>query len=426
MFPESKADFNFRLEMISSAVSSQFLIVICKIFKVEIPKVYLYISTMIDRNELKVRIKEGLRRSPVVALLGPRQCGKTTLARTFLDPAHSAYFDLEDPVTAMNLEQPMSILSGLTGLVVIDEAQRQPELFPILRVLVDREKNAAQFLILGSASPDLSRQAAESLAGRVEVIEMGGFSLDEVGEERMRELWIRGTFPRSLLAEREEDSVVWRRQFVRSFLEQDLRQLGFGMSPSAMGRFWTMLAHVHGQVWNAEELATSLGVSGQTARNYLDALEQTFMVKRLLPWFSTIGKRLVKRPKVYVRDSGIFHSLLGVADEASLLTHPKLGASWEGFVIEQILRVLGDEPAYFHAVHSGAELDLYLPERGWGIEIKHADAPRRSRSMTVVMEDLKLQHLWVVVPGSRGYELGDHMQVVGLSTLLDVIHREKS
>jgi len=381
---------------------------------------------MIDRESLRNRVKEALRRNPVVALLGPRQCGKTTLARTFLDPEDSAYFDLEDPVTAMNLEQPMSVLSGLKGLVVVDEAQRQPGLFPILRVLVDREEHSAQFLILGSASPDLSRQAAESLAGRVEIIEMGGFTLAEVGEDQMRSLWIRGSFPRSLLSEREEDSVMWRRQFVRSFLEQDLRQLGFGMSPAAMGRFWTMLAHVHGQVWNAEELATSLGVSGQTARNYLDALEQTYMVKRLLPWFSNIGKRLVKSPKVYVRDSGIFHSLLGVADQTSLLSHPKLGASWEGFVVEQILRQLGDEPAYFHGVHSGAELDIYLPERDWGIEIKHADAPRRTRSMTVVMKDLNLKQLWVVIPGHRESDLGENMHVVGLHRLLQVLGEKKS
>jgi len=373
---------------------------------------------MIKRNQLEQNVRKALDRSPVVALLGPRQCGKTTLARTFLRPNETTYFDLEDPVTARSLEQPMTVLSELRGLVVIDEAQRRPEIFPILRVLVDREENPARFLLLGSASPDLSRQAAESLAGRVEVVEMGGFSLSEIGEVHRRDLWMRGSFPRSVLAKNEEDSYVWRRQFIRSFLERDLGLLGFGMSPAAMSRFWTMLAHVHGHIWNANELAASLGCSGQTARNYLDALEQTYMVRRLMPWFVNLGKRVVKSPKVYVRDSGLFHALLGVEDYESLVAHPKLGASWEGYVLEQILRQIPGEDAFFHAVHAGSELDLYLPARNWGIEMKRNDAPGRTRSMHVVMEDLKLEKLTVVYPGTKSYALSDKIEVLSLPALL--------
>ncbi|MCC5846120.1 MAG: ATP-binding protein [Verrucomicrobia bacterium] len=374
---------------------------------------------MITRSEIRNNIETGLRRSPVVALLGPRQCGKTTLARTFLSSKTTNYFDLEDPVTLRSLEAPKSILESLQGLVVIDEAQRRPDLFPVLRVLADREENPARFLLLGSASPDLSRQAAESLAGRVEVLEMGGFSLRELGEANGRSLWMRGGFPRSFLAKTEADSYVWRRQFIRSFLERDLGQMGFGMSPAAIGRFWTMLAHVNGQIWNASELAGSMGCSGQTARNYLDALEQTYMVRRLQPWFANLGKRVVKSPKVYIRDSGLFHALLGVETYANLVAHPKLGVSWEGYVLEQIFRVLPDEDAYFHAVHSGGELNLYLPNRDMGIEIKHNDAPSLTRSMNIVRKDLNLKKLFVVYPGTRPYTLSEDIQVLGLPDMLE-------
>jgi predicted AAA+ superfamily ATPase len=389
-----------------------------KSIKLENRKLTLQYSCMISRSEIQNSIRVGLRRSPVVALLGPRQCGKTTLARTFLSSESSNYFDLEDPVTLQSLEAPMSVLAELRGLVVIDEAQRRPGLFPVLRVLVDREDNPARFLLLGSASPDLSRQAAESLAGRVEILEMGGFSLEELGAERGPDLWMRGGFPRSVLAMTDADSYVWRRQFIRSFLERDLGQMGFGMSPAAIGRFWTMLAHVHGHIWNASEVAGSMGCSGQTARNYLDALEQTYMVRRLQPWFANVGKRVVKSPKVYIRDSGLFHALLGVEHFAGLVAHPKLGMSWEGYVLEQIFRSIPDEDMYFHAVHSGAELDLYLPNRGWGIEIKRNDAPARTRSMNIVSEDLNLNRLTVVYPGERSYKLAEQIEVVGLPKLL--------
>jgi uncharacterized protein len=370
---------------------------------------------MIDRAGYLQQVLTALTRNPAVALIGPRQCGKTTLARQLATRDTSGYFDLEDPTSAFLLEQPMSSLSPLTGLVVIDEAQRVPSLFPVLRVLADREGQPATFLILGSASPELSRQASESLAGRVEIVEMGGFLLSELKEGPQERLWLRGGFPRSYLAASERDSFAWRRNFVRTFLERDLAALGFRMSPALMGRFWTMLAHFHGQLWNGNEIAAAMGISPTTARHYLDALEQTFMIRRLLPWHANVGKRLVKTPKIYFRDSGVFHALQGIESHAGLLTHPKLGASWEGFALEQILRSHPGEEAYFYAIHSGSELDLFFPNRQLGVEIKFQDAPRLTRSMRIAMEDLALNELIVVYPGQREYALGDRARAVPLS-----------
>ena len=369
---------------------------------------------MISRNDYYERVRAGLARSPIVTLIGPRQCGKTTLARQFLGSESLQYFDLEDPVVASAFESPMTTLSSLSGLVVIDEAQRCPEIFPSLRVLADRDQNTARFLILGSASPDLTRQASESLAGRVEIIEMSGFHLGEVGSDAHQQLWLRGGFPRSFLAENQGDSVEWRKQFVRTFLERDLSQMGFRMSPQVMGRFWTMVSHYHGQIWNASEIAASMGVSHQTSRNYLDALEQTFMVRRLLPWYVNVGKRLVKSPKIYFRDSGLFHTLQGIDSEVALLSHPKVGASWEGFAVEQILSTILTDDAYFYSVHGGSELDIYLPNRRIGFEIKRQDAPRLTRSMQIVIEDLKLKELLIVYPGKRAYPISDRVRAVPL------------
>lgn len=366
---------------------------------------------MILRNAYQKELERALGRNPVVALIGPRQCGKTTLARQILPAGHSNYFDLEDPVVAGLMENPMTTLAGLRGLVVVDEAQREPRLFPVLRVLADRPENPATFLILGSASPELSRQSAESLAGRVEIIEMQGFSVEEAeGEDP---LWQRGGFPRSFLAANDTNSFDWRRNFIRTFLERDLAALGFGMSPAVMGRFWTMLAHYHGQVWNGSEIAASMGIAPNTARTYLDALEQTFMIRRLLPWQANLGKRLVKTPKIYFRDSGIFHALSGIRSPADLLTHPKLGASWEGFALEEILRAFRPEEAYFYAVHSSCELDLvmFLNGRKVGVEFKRADAPAMTRSMRTALADLDLDELWVVYPGTRTYPLGEKTTV---------------
>jgi len=369
---------------------------------------------MISRQSYIELLQIAVRRNPVVALIGPRQSGKTTLARQFLASDSPLYFDLEDPVVASAFENPMSSLAALRGLVVIDEAQRCPQIFPVLRVLADRAGIPARFLILGSASPKLSRQASESLAGRVEIIEMGGFHLEEVEAEKSHGLWLRGGFPRSFLAESELDSMEWRKQFVRTFLERDLAQLGFRMSPQVMGRFWTMLSHHHGQIWNSSEIGSSMGISHQSARVYLDALEQTFMVRRLLPWFVNVGKRLVKSPKVFFRDSGIFHALQGIGSEQALIAHPKLGASWEGFALEQILAKLRGEEAYFYAIHGGSDLDLYLPNRRLGMEVKRRDAPRKTRSMEIAIQDLGLEELIVVYPGSRSYELAPRIRVMPL------------
>ena len=381
---------------------------------------------MISRNDYYERVRAGLARSPIVTLIGPRQCGKTTLARQFLGSESLQYFDLEDPVVASAFESPMTTLSSLSGLVVIDEAQRCPGIFPSLRVLADRDQNTARFLILGSASPDLTRQASESLAGRVEIIEMSGFHLGEVGSDAHQQLWLRGGFPRSFLAENQGDSVEWRKQFVRTFLERDLSQMGFRMSPQVMGRFWTMVSHYHGQIWNASEIAASMGVSHQTSRNYLDALEQTFMVRRLLPWYVNVGKRLVKSPKIYFRDSGLFHTLQGIDSEVALLSHPKVGASWEGFAVEQILSTILTDDAYFYSVHGGSELDIYLPNRRIGFEIKRQDAPRLTRSMQIVIEDLKLEELLIVYPGKRIYLISDRVRAVPLSEVADVIGSKSS
>ncbi|MCA8965057.1 MAG: ATP-binding protein [Planctomycetes bacterium] len=369
---------------------------------------------MISREGYAEQLRGALGRSPVVLLVGPRQCGKSTLARGIdaAGPVH--FFDLEDPSAAAALEQPMTTLRSLGGLVVLDEAQRHPELFPVLRVLADRPDVPARFLVLGSASPELSRQSAESLAGRVEIVELRGFDLTEVGTGARDRLWVRGGFPRSFLAASDADSYRWRQHFLSTFLERDLGVLGFGMAPATMRRFWTMLSHYHGQIWNGAEIAASMGVSPHTTRKYLDALEQTFMVRVLQPWHENLGKRLVKSPKIYLRDSGLFHALQGVQDHSQLITNPKLGASWEGFVLEEVLRVFQPDQAWFHAVHAGSELDLFFLHRGQrvGIEMKLQDAPRVTKSMRVVQQDLRLDRLLVVYPGTRRYALDEGIECV--------------
>ena len=285
-----------------------------------------------QRPHLQQSIERALARSRVVALVGPRQCGKTTLARQFVTATSINYFDLEDPVSLALLDQPMTALQDLSGLVVIDEIQRRPDLFPVLRVLCDRTPLPARFLILGSASPDLLRQSSETLAGRLEIIRMAGFSLAEVGVEAQARHWLRGGFPLAFLAASDADSLAWRKNFVQTFLERDLPQLGVSIPAANLFRFWSMLAHYHGQVWNATEAARSLGVNESTTRRYLDLLEGVFMVRQLSPWYANLGKRQVKSPKIYFRDTGILHQMIGVRDERDLLTHPKSGASWEGYV----------------------------------------------------------------------------------------------
>ncbi len=374
---------------------------------------------MIDRPALKRLMEKALRRSRVVALIGPRQCGKTTLARQFLPPDSVNYFDLEDPASLARIEEPMTALRELRGLVVIDEIHRRPELFPILRVLADREPLPAHFLILGSASPDLLRQSSESLAGRIETLLISGFSLGEVGTGAKGRHWLRGGFPRSFLSESEEESQVWRQNFVQTFLERDIPQFGVNIPAPTLLRFWTMLAHYHGQVWNAAELARSLGVNESTARRYLDLLEGVFMVRQLHPWHANLKKRQVKSPKVYFRDTGLLHSLLLIRSERELLTHPKCGASWEGYVVEEVIKAVQPEEAYFWATHNGAELDLLLFKGGrrMGVECKREDAPGLTRSMRIALEDLELEHLTVVYPGDRPYPLGDRATVVPLEAV---------
>lgn len=377
---------------------------------------------MIARGRYQDELRAALSRNPVALLVGPRQCGKSTLAREIQPAGEVHVFDLEDPAAAAALAQPMTTLRPLRGLVVLDEAQRQPALFPVLRVLADRPEAPARFLVLGSATPELSRQSAESLAGRVEVVELRGFDLGEVGRDAADPMWVRGGFPRSFLAASDADSYRWRQSFLATFLERDLGVLGFGMAPAAMRRFWTMLSHYHGQIWNGAEIAAAMGVSPHTTRSYLDALQQTFMVRVLQPWHENLGKRLVKTPKIYLRDSGLFHALQGIQDGSQLLLHPKLGASWEGFVLEEVLRVFRPDQAWFYNVHAGSELDLFFLHRGQrvGVEMKREDAPRITKSMRVVQQDLRLDRLFVVYPGERRYALDEGIECVPLAELTGV------
>lgn len=374
---------------------------------------------MIERKQLFRHIQAALKRSRVVALLGPRQSGKTTIAREFVAPDSTNYFDLEDPASLARLEEPMTALRELRGVVVIDEIQQRPDLFPILRVLVDRRPLPARFMILGSAAPSFMRQPSESLAGRMETVFVNGFGLNEVNAEAQMRLWLRGGFPLSFLTESDSDSAAWRLAFVQTFLERDLPQMGLGASTQTLRRFWTMLAHVHGQVWNAAEPARALGVNESTTRRYVDLLEGVFMVRQLAPWHENLNKRQVKAPKIYFRDSGLLHTLLGIRTEKELLEHPKSGASWEGFAIQQVLQTLEPDEAYFWATHNGAELDLLLFKNGRriGVECKRLDAPRVTSSMRIALQDLALAKLFVIYPGIQRYMLADQIQVLPLTEL---------
>src|SRR3990172_4888793 len=358
---------------------------------------------MIERSSILSTIQIALGRSRVVAIIGPRQSGKTTLARQFVRPDSVIYFDLEDPVSLARLEQPLTALQDLRDLVVIDEIQRRPDLFPILRVLADREGLPARFLILGSASPELIRSSSESLAGRMETISISGFSLAEVGIDAMQEHWLRGGFPLSFLADNDIDSFAWRKNFVQTFLERDLPRWGVQIPTGNLLRFWTMISHYHGQVWNAAELARSMGVSEPTVRRYLDILQDVFMVRILQPWHTNLKKRQVKSPKIYFRDSGLLHSLLGIRTPQDLQTHPKSGASWEGYAIEEAIKSIEPDEVYFWGTHNGAEIDLLLLKNGrrFGLECKRVDAPRLTPSMQIAFEDLQLDRLAVIYPGER-------------------------
>ena len=377
---------------------------------------------VIRRPGLLARLRTAIRRAPVVCLVGPRQCGKTTLARQLVPARARNYFDLEDPVALQRLQEPMTELAPLEGLVVIDEVQRRPDLFPVLRVLVDRRPSPARFLILGSAAPGLLRQSAESLAGRLEVVRMAGLAIGEVGAASLARHWLRGAFPRAFLARSEADSLAWRREFVSTFLERDVPQLAASIPSSAttLLRFWRMLAHYHGGVWKATDFSASLGVDAKTVRRYLDTFTDLLMLRQLQPWHQNVDKRQVKAPKVYLRDSGLLHYLLGgVTDEDDLLSHPRCGASWEGYAIEEVLKAVQPDEAYFWAVHSGPELDLLLLKDGRriGVEVKRADAPKLEPSMRAALEILKLDGLLVLYPGSVRYSLADRVAVVPLQAV---------
>jgi len=376
---------------------------------------------MIERTHLHHAIQSALERSRAVALIGPRQCGKTTMARQFVSSTSINYFDLEDPFSLARLDQPMSTLQDLNGLVVIDEVQRRPDLFPILRVLVDRDPLPARFLILGSASPALLRQSSESLAGRITIVTMSGFSLEEVGKEAQNQHWRRGGFPLSFLASSEQESLDWRKDFVRALLERDIPQFGFIIPSTTLFRFWSLLTHYHGQIWNAAEAARTLEVSQSTTRRYVDLLQDLFMVRQLQPWYANLSKRQVKSPKIYLRDTDLLHYLLGIRSEQELAIHPRSGASWEGYVIEEVIKVAKPDEAYFWATHSGAELDLLLIKNGRriGVECKRMDAPRLTPSMRIALQDLQLDSLLVIYPGLHPYPLGEKTRAIPLVSLAE-------
>jgi predicted AAA+ superfamily ATPase len=380
----------------------------------------VYRLGMTDRKTDLQLVRAALKRNRVVALLGPRQCGKTTLARQLVPADSLNYFDLEDPLSLGRLSEPQLALRPLRGLVVIDEIQRRPDLFPLLRVLADRRPLPARFLILGSASPDLLQQSSETLAGRLETVLLEGFRLADLGTQAQRRHWLRGGFPLAYTARTEGDSLSWRRQFLQTFLERDLPQLGIQVPSLALRRFWSMVAHYHGQIWNGAELARALAVSEHTVRRYLDLLSGVFMIRQFPPWFENLAKRQVKSPKVYVRDSGLLHALLGISDRRSLELHPKVGASWEGYAVEEVLKALRPDEAYFWATHQGAELDLLLLKHGRrvGIECKRMDAPTLTSSMRIALADLKLDRLLVIYPGPHRYALADRTEAVPLADLV--------
>ncbi|MCY4469849.1 MAG: ATP-binding protein [Thiotrichales bacterium] len=368
---------------------------------------------------------DALSEAPVVALLGARQVGKTTLAGQIASawPGASALYDLEVAAVREALSAtPDRLLRNTDGLVVIDEVQRMPALFELLRPICDDPNRQAVFLLLGSASWELIKGVSETLAGRILFVDVGGFSLREVGSEHQDRLWMRGGFPRAWLARSSAAWTRWMQSFTRTFLERDIPALGVRTAPEALGRFWRMLAHYHGQTWNASEFGRSMDVSATAVNSYRDLLAGTFMVRVLPPWFENLGKRIVKSPKVYLRDSGILHFLLGLDEMTELAMHPRYGASWAGFALEQTLLAHGERGAYFYGTQRGAELDLLLLRRGrrWGFEFKCTDAPRTTKSMRVVLEDLGLEHLWVVYPGALEYPLAEEITALPLGNIGDL------
>ncbi len=382
----------------------------------------------VPRHLAMTEIAQSFRAHPVVAVVGPRQCGKTTLAKIFTQTdSETTYFDLESYIDRRRLESPISTLLELSGTVVIDEVQRVPELFETLRVVVDSDKCRSRFLLLCSVSPSLIKGVSETLAGRIGIVQLGGFTIDEIPKMPWRSLWNRGGFPRSILAEDETVSVNWRRNFVTTFLERDIPQYGVSIPSETLRRFWTMIAHYHGQIWNGAEFARALGVNEPAARRYLDILSSSFMVRVLVPWYENLKKRQLKSPKIYIRDAGILHSLLELDSFDDLSGHVKIGASFEGFAIENLIHQLQLKSCYFWGTHAGAELDLMTTIRGkrYGFEIKYSDAPRTTRSMRTAISDLQLQHLWIVYPGAEYYRLDDAISVVSIEKIDNLVNQIK-
>lgn len=368
---------------------------------------------MIERRDYLNTLKTALSRSKIAAILGPRQSGKTTLAKEYAKDNPCAFFDMESPSDEAKLQNPEMFLSNIQGLIIIDEIQLKPELFPVLRVLADKYPENGRFLILGSVSPDLIKNASESLAGRIEFIELQGFNIKECGGKNWKKLWIRGGFPRSFLAESEEDSTAWREGFIRTFLQRDIPQFGITIPAPTLRRFWTMLAHSHGQILNSSELAKSMGLSDKTIKSYIDILTATYMVRQLQPWYENLKKRQVKSPKIYLRDSGLLHQLLGISDFNSLSGHPKIGSSWEGFALEQVLfKNAGVEP-YYWATYSGGEIDLLIIKDGKkiGYEFKYSEIPKTSKSMFSALETLSLDEIRVIYPGGEAFPLHERIFV---------------
>lgn len=377
------------------------------------------VASLLRRNAT-TQLTDALASAPVVLLTGPRQAGKSTLARTVVQPDPAHHFDLEDPRDLARLAEPGLTLRSLTGTVVIDEAQLAPDLFPLLRVLVDEDRRPGRFLILGSASPDLVGLSAESLAGRVTFVELSGFDLNDLGVDRLDDVWLRGGLPPSVLADDDQASNRWRDDYISTFLQRDLAALGFGMPAQTMRRFWSMLAHFHGQTWNGAELARSIDVSQPTVRRYVDALTDALMVRQLQPWFENLSKRQVKSPRVYIRDSGLLHRLLGIDDRLALDRHPKLGASWEGIIVEHLCTRPDAGTPTFWSTHSGAKIDLRIELGGkvFGFEIKRTDAPTVTRSMHSARESLRLDHLWVVHAGPHRFAMAEDMTALPAEDVL--------
>jgi predicted AAA+ superfamily ATPase len=380
---------------------------------------------LIERHRHRRAIQALLREYPVVAILGARQVGKTTLALQILDgyDGPGERFDLEDPADLARLDDPRLALGNRRGLIVIDEVQRRPELFPVLRVLADRRPRRARFLVLGSASPELLQQASESLAGRIAFHTLDGFDLEEIGASEFDRLWLRGGFPDSYLARTYAASFAWRKNFLRTFVERDLPQLGVNIAAGTMSRFWSMLAHYHGQVWNASEIARSFGVTDKTVRHYLDVLSAGLVVRQLPPWHANVGKRQVKSPKVYIRDSGLLHGLLDIRDRRDLERHPKMGASWEGAMLQQVAAHLGASPdeCFFWATHSGAELDLLVVRgrRRWAFEFKRSSAPTFTKSLKAAIDALQPARTFVIHAGDRSFHLRERVTAIAAGRLLE-------